>query len=203
MAMRIIPYSIYLLGALCLFSCSNRDKTPPEPAYFTQLREAREGKNKTLVANGILGEEYISDFNGLIYYDPDTTYIVEAKMVFGPKTLRQIKTTTEEIRNYYLFCHLSFQLNGSTHTLSAYTEDTTKTSYLFVPFKDRTTGKTTYAGGRFLEIPYKGQRDHIMLDFNQAYNPYCHYNHDYSCPLVPFENSLATEIKAGEKKLHE
>jgi len=37
------------------------------------------------------------------------------------------------------------------------------------------------------------------MDFNLAYNPYCAYNENWSCPLTPFENRLKVAIAAGEK----
>jgi hypothetical protein len=39
----------------------------------------------------------------------------------------------------------------------------------------------------------------MEIDFNYAYNPYCAYNEDYSCPLPPRENWLKVAIRAGEK----
>ena len=32
--------------------------------------------------------------------------------------------------------------------------------------------------------------DKFLVDFNVAYNPYCAYNPNWSCPLTPFENWL-------------
>ncbi|MDA9028849.1 DUF1684 domain-containing protein, partial [Flavobacteriaceae bacterium] len=40
----------------------------------------------------------------------------------------------------------------------------------------------------------------IMIDFNSSYNPYCAYNEKYSCPIVPRENYVPLEIKAGVKR---
>jgi uncharacterized protein (DUF1684 family) len=40
------------------------------------------------------------------------------------------------------------------------------------------------------------------LDFNRAYNPYCAYNENYSCPIPPRENRLPIAITAGEKVYH-
>jgi hypothetical protein len=37
------------------------------------------------------------------------------------------------------------------------------------------------------------------IDLNYAYNPYCAYNPNYSCPLPPRENWLKVPIRAGEK----
>jgi uncharacterized protein (DUF1684 family) len=39
----------------------------------------------------------------------------------------------------------------------------------------------------------------LVVDFNRAYNPYCAYNENWSCPLVPPENRLNIAIRAGEK----
>ena len=73
-------------------------------------------------------------------------------------------------------------------------------NYLFLPFNDTSNGKTTYGGGRFidLEIPEKGSKT-ISIDFNKAYNPLCAYNHKYSCPIPPAENNLSIEIPVGVK----
>jgi hypothetical protein len=72
--------------------------------------------------------------------------------------------------------------------------------YLFLPFNDASNGKTTYGGGRFidLEIPAAGNKT-IEIDFNKAYNPYCAYNHNYSCPIPPDENNLNILVNAGVK----
>ncbi len=69
---------------------------------------------------------------------------------------------------------------------------------LFVPFKDRTNGKETYEGGRYIDAEiltdYK-----MVLDFNMAYHPACAYNEKFVCVLPPRENMLDIEIRAGEK----
>ena len=77
-------------------------------------------------------------------------------------------------------------------------------NYLFLPFNDNTNGKTSYGGGRFidLEIPEAGSKT-IVIDFNKSYNPYCAYNHKYSCPIPPSENNLNVEISAGVKAYKE
>ena len=75
---------------------------------------------------------------------------------------------------------------------------------LFLPFKDGTSGRETFGGGRYLYDTIKGADlgaygETITLDFNFAYNPSCAYNARYSCPLTPPENYLPQEIRAGEK----
>ena len=76
---------------------------------------------------------------------------------------------------------------------------------LFIPFKDATTGKETYPAGRYLDMESgTGQMPDgkWILDFNNAYNPWCAYSTDYACPLTPQENILEVEILAGEKYIH-
>lgn len=70
---------------------------------------------------------------------------------------------------------------------------------LFFVFADRSSGKTTYGGGRFLyaSAPSDG---HVVLDFNRAYNPPCALNGHVVCPTAPPENRLRMTVDAGEKK---
>lgn len=69
---------------------------------------------------------------------------------------------------------------------------------LFFVFADRTSGKATYGGGRFLyaDAPQDG---HVVLDFNRAYNPPCALNGHVVCPTAPPENRLRIAVEAGEK----
>lgn len=73
---------------------------------------------------------------------------------------------------------------------------------LFFVFGDRTNGRTTYGGGRFLyaEKPDPGDPDgRLILDFNRAYNPPCAFTEYATCPLPPRANKLAVAIEVGEK----
>lgn len=67
-------------------------------------------------------------------------------------------------------------------------------------WKDGTSGKTTYGGGRYLEFSTSDVKSQqLVVDFNKAFNPYCAYNPGYACPLPPAENTLEESITAGEK----
>lgn len=75
---------------------------------------------------------------------------------------------------------------------------------LFIPFRDATSGTTTYGGGRYLLDTIKGadlgstESGQLILDLNFAYHPSCHYSHRWSCPLAPPANHLTVAIEAGE-----
>ena len=89
----------------------------------------------------------------------------------------------------------TFELDGTTYTLSIFDEEST----FLLPFRDKTNGKETYGGGRYIDIKI-AQGKPIILDFNLAYNPNCAYGSDrFSCPIPPKENFLQLQIKAGEK----
>jgi len=70
-------------------------------------------------------------------------------------------------------------------------------SQLFFIFRDKTAGKTTYGGGRFLyaDMPQDG---FVVLDFNKAYSPPCAFTAHATCPLPPEQNRLPVAIEAGE-----
>ncbi len=75
---------------------------------------------------------------------------------------------------------------------------------LFLPFRDRTNGVTTYGGGRYLYDTIKGAdlgagADGLVLDFNYAYHPSCAYDGRWRCPLAPPQNHLPVAVPAGER----
>jgi uncharacterized protein (DUF1684 family) len=69
---------------------------------------------------------------------------------------------------------------------------------LVVLFSDETSGKSTYGGGRTLQIE-KGDGDAVTLDFNQAVNQPCAVNPYTACSLSPSQNRLTFQVTAGEK----
>jgi len=155
-----------------------------------------------------LTEEDFKNFIGLDFYPISNKYIVEAqfKRTADEKKFK-MKTTGTRLPEYIKYGELSFSLDGKQFKLNLYQNiELSKKAgfedYLFLPFSDLSCGKQTYIGGRYIDmrIP-KGTT--AVIDFNKAYNPYCAYNHKYSCPIVPLDNDLATEILAGVKKFHD
>jgi uncharacterized protein (DUF1684 family) len=76
---------------------------------------------------------------------------------------------------------------------------------VFLPFRDATTGRGTFGGGRYLLDGIKGAdlgmdaAGRAILDFNFAYNPSCAYSARWICPLAPPENTLGVAVHAGER----
>lgn len=97
---------------------------------------------------------------------------------------------------------LEFTVKGQTLQLAAFAPAATRVEHLFVPFRDATTGKTTYEAGRYLDLD-RTANGIYQLDFNRAYNPNCYFSPTWACPLPPRENTLPIEITAGEQALLE
>ncbi len=144
-------------------------------------------------------------FKGHVFFEVDTALRVEAHFVRSLNALPfQMKTTTSRRPTYEKYGEAQFTLYGKEFRLSVYQnhqlrETEEYKNYLFLPFTDLTNGEESYRGGRFidLEIP---EGDMLVIDFNKAYNPYCAYNKDYSCPIPPAENNLEVFVRAGVKK---
>src|SRR5713101_7637335 len=64
--------------------------------------------------------------------------------------------------------YFGFELDGNQIRLYAYKKRLGDTE-MFLPFKDKTSGKETYGAGRCLDL-YGTSDDNYILDFNLAYN---------------------------------
>ncbi len=146
-------------------------------------------------------------FDGLSYYEPDPDYRVEATFEAagsGDDTETvEMEMTAGEPTEYVRVGRLRFAVDGEERTLSAFAPaDDPSRSSLFVPFRDATSGETTYGAGRYMELEVDGELadgDTAPLDFNLAYSPFCAYNESFACPIPPAENVLDVAIEAGER----
>ena len=155
-----------------------------------------------------LTKEDLKAFKGLDFFSINGKYIVEATFVRTKKEKPfGMKTTTSRTPLYKKYGELHFEIDGKALKLNVYQNvDLNKKpgyeDYLFLPFSDLTCGKESYIGGRYVDMKIQKGKTWI-IDFNKAYNPYCAYNYEYSCPIVPLENDLDIEILAGVKKFHD
>jgi uncharacterized protein (DUF1684 family) len=141
-------------------------------------------------------------FKQLAYFAPDPKFVVAAEVHRLAPPVAVTLTTNRGLQKPYLrYATLRFQLEGRPYELTAFRPAGTHGPELFIPFRDATSGKTTYGAARFLDAEEPGDPDApITLDFNRAFNPYCAYSPGYNCPLPPSENQLAVAINAGEQQ---
>ncbi len=139
--------------------------------------------------------EYRGAFDGLAYYtwNPELVFKTTLTGADGAETL--VATSDGEQRTYRRAATVSLTIAGEPQTLTLY--DTGHPG-LFLPFRDATSGRETYGGGRYLDLQ-PDDDGNVVIDFNLAYSPYCAYDDGYSCALPPAENWLSVPIAAGEK----
>jgi uncharacterized protein len=141
-------------------------------------------------------------FRGLHYFDPDTNFCIQA--VFVPQPAAKpvaIQMTNGSTESLQPLGQAIWGQQAKLCTLTVYRSS--EAGQLFIPFKDKTAPAESYGAGRFLDLSEKAiQGQRISIDFNLAYNPFCAYNSDYTCPIPPKENTLEVAIRAGEKKYH-
>ncbi len=144
-----------------------------------------------------LTPEQRKEFKGLNYYPENPKLkIVTAIEEYPDKQPVTMITSTGSVQEYLKYGQFSFAVDGQTATLQVYQD--ADQGYFFLPFVDATAPDETYGAGRYLEIePAAGGK--FLIDFNYAYNPYCAYNENWTCPLPPKENRLKVRIEAGEK----
>ena len=183
-----------------LIGCA-KEKEPMQGKTAFQKSLNAEYKDAT---TSPLTEEDLKDFKGLDFFEVDSNYVVRAQFIRTPNEKPfKMKTTTDRLPIYTKYGKVVFHLKGQTDTLSVYQnqelmKEAQYKNYLFLPFLDETNGLESYGGGRYVDLQIP-EGDSLVIDFNTAYNPYCAYNHKYSCPIVPRENYLKTRIEAGVK----
>jgi uncharacterized protein (DUF1684 family) len=141
-------------------------------------------------------------FTGLPYYPIDEDLVFEGlnlePYTGNEPTSFQIPTSDGKLRPAHRAGTFSFELGGAPRRLTAYSMNHGTPESLFLPFLDETSGHETYGAGRYLDLEPDDDGTYA-IDFNQAYHPSCVYAPQYSCPLTPAENRMATRIEAGER----
>lgn len=177
------------------------------PDALAQFRQGRDELFRIHPQTPIEPDE-LASFKGLRYFEPDPAYRVAARMDPGDGSELVIDTGGEDgAVTYRRVGRLVFRLADADCSLSVLSL-VQYAGGLFVPFRDGTTGRETYGGGRYLFDTAKdtdglvlkiaaGSPD-VVIDFNFAYNASCAYSPRWACPLAPPENHLGVEVRAGE-----
>lgn len=148
--------------------------------------------------NSPLPPESREKFTGLIYYEPDSDFIFEAELrpVADDDEAITIEKTLGAPIEAKRFGHFPFVVDGEEAELTMFQFGEGE---LGIAFKDATSSKETYGGGRMVNVQQVNETRY-RIDFNRASNPLCAYLPNYSCPIPPAENHLKVAIRAGEKK---
>ena len=190
---------VLLFALVIMFPQAQNKKWTKEIKKFQKELNAEYKNTKESPLRG----DNFTNFKQHPFFPIDLNYRVNAHFVKTENAEPfELPTSSGKTKTYKEYGKIEFKLKGETFKLSLYQsmsllDDPKYKDYLFLPFKDATNGKETYGGGKYLDLKIPTSNT-MVIDFNQSYQPYCAYNaFDYNCPLVPEENKLPVEIRAG------
>ncbi|WP_046756990.1 DUF1684 domain-containing protein [Kordia jejudonensis] len=151
-----------------------------------------------------LTKKDLKTFSGLEFFPVNEKFNVTASFKLTPNTKPfKMPTSTTRTPMYRCYGIATFTIDGKEYSLEIYQNqdpdrDPAYKDDLFLPFTDQTNGFASYGGGRYIDLKIPTENT-IVINFNEAYNPYCAYSDRYSCPIPPRVNFLPIEINAGVK----
>jgi uncharacterized protein len=136
--------------------------------------------------------QILKSFKGTEFFPINPEFRFEAKFIERPGKVPvpNVLGKTEMQESPGL---VEFTLQGRAIQMRALYEGKT----LFFVFRDLTSKKETYQGGRMVNTPLP-ENGKVILDFNKAYNPPCTFTPYATCALPLKENILQVRIEAGE-----
>lgn len=143
------------------------------------------------------------NFKGLDYFPYDPKGVIQG--VFRrnetPKAVNYLDSRDRE-STMYVVGSLQVRIDGRQYDLKAFSYEKSwdEIEALILLLKDRTSGKTTYGGGRVVDVPVpKGAPpETLTANLNMAYSFLCAHSAYYNCPLI-LADYVDAELKYGEK----
>ena len=188
-----------IVFGLIYFSLPKQSQSPSKSTedslQITEKRQAKDIQFKTDEDSPITDK---APFKALSYFPYSAAWKITFKIIRSEKVQRvSLQMTDGSADSLLVFGTAHAEIEGKEVKLLVYQHDS---GDFFVPFKDKTAPTETYGGGRYLELPLTILKDNqLIIDFNEAFFPYCAYNKTFACPIPPKENQLEIRIPAGEK----
>lgn len=197
-AMVIAILAYFIIENMGGAATSSDDAVAANPAtYKAKILEERATKDELFKTGDDSPIKDKEAFHGLHYFEPDLSFRVKANISPYMEDDKEVIVTYTDgtTEKYEKYGYANFTIAGEAQKLLLLKNEGT----ISVLFRDATSGKETYGGGRYLDYPVSDIKNNIIvLDFNKAYNPYCAYQESYACPVPPAENTLTAAIHAGE-----
>ncbi len=201
----IIFIGIVIIAVVSIYYSFSGGET--SETYIANIEKMRKEKDHTMrtTSDSPFANDTTQTFKGLNYFPIDATYQIRAKLTpVESKKAVLLPTSDSKQKSYLEYAYAEFEMQGVKNKLLIL-EIMDMGPYrgtLFLAFADKTSARETYGAGRYLDVKKIPGATSVTLDFNEAYNPYCAYNDNFSCPFPPQENILSIAIKAGEKTYH-
>jgi uncharacterized protein len=146
----------------------------------------------------------LRDYKGLSYFPIDLSCRYELPLKrYSKQEQITIGSTRGNQRRADLIGWVDFLFGNIPYRLDVtrLAEPGTPKDALQIFFRDASSGKETYATGRYVDLK-RLDNGNYLLDFNLAYNPACAFSDFYNCPIPPRSNNLKIAIHAGEMDSH-
>jgi uncharacterized protein (DUF1684 family) len=138
------------------------------------------------------------DYPGSVWFPIDPAYRVVARLTpHAGSTEMVVPDATGGRQKLTSPGTLTFRLLGAERHLDPVLDGDDDANQLVV-FRDLTSARETYGGGRFVRA-LRQPDGTFVLDFNRAYAPPCALTPYATCPLPPEQNRLQIAVRAGEK----
>lgn len=185
------------LCAIACYLCLSFGPVSADDSIHAQIKALRAAKDSLLKSeDSPLLPAQRAHFEQLAYYPIDLSYRLRGELhIYGRQRIVEIPNTDGTTTELERFGRFVSAFGESDFWLEVYRSPQTGETEIF--FKDLTNGHTTYGGGRYARLTREDDGMYV-IDFNNAYNPYCAYNPVYICPLPPPQNYLDFAVEAGE-----
>ncbi|WP_336205331.1 DUF1684 domain-containing protein [Nonomuraea sp. LPB2021202275-12-8] len=138
-------------------------------------------------------------YAGTPAFPPASRWLVAGRYVpFDEPRPTTVGAAVDGLRHVYdAPGRIEFELDGRALSLTVFAGHAPGS--LIALFTDATSGVSTYAANRVLQLGTPDADGGVLVDFNRATNLPCAYTDFATCPLPPAENRLPVAIEAGEK----
>lgn len=142
-------------------------------------------------------------FKGLSFYPFDPQGVVKGTFRRNDAPVAvSFVDSRESTGTMYVVGTLQMQIAGKQYDVKAYshTKNQDEIHALMLLLRDGTSGKTTYGGGRVVDvsIPSASPQQTVDVNFNTAYSFLCAHSEYFNCPLV-LADRIGAELTYGEK----
>jgi uncharacterized protein len=200
----LLVVTVIISLVIIYYSFSGSENSEAYVASIQKMREEKDNDMRTS-SDSPFAKDTTHTFKGLQYFPIDAAYRVQALLTpIQQKKAVTLPTSDGKEKSYLEYAYAEFEMQGQQNKLLIL-EIMDMGPYrgtLFLAFADQTSAIETYGAGRYLDVKKLPGSSSVTLDFNEAYNPYCAYNDEFSCPFPPKENILNIRIEAGEKTYH-
>ncbi len=137
-------------------------------------------------------------FPGRRWFEPNEEYRVQGFYSPYPIPVKvKLPNVFGEMEDDLMHGYVSFTILGRGRRLDA---SELQDGRLYIQFKDRSNGITTYTHGRYLYTTQPIQEDGtVWLDFNRAFNPPSAFSKYSTSTFAPKHNELKIRIEVGER----